>query len=571
MIKINDLRIELDELNQELAQTADQPLLHLPFQTGETSQDNLFLYGIVGGKDVGKTSLINLLAGSRISIDSDILDEGTKKSVAYCHQADQPLLQKRLTGVMGDRVEYQTHQSDLLRNVVLIDFPDYDSRFESHRDDVQKLSRYLQGLVWVITPRKYGDHEFMDQLESVAQSHENYLIILNKVDQLEGRAALETVRREVLDYLKEECVRRDIPAPTGDRLLMISALNPQKYEYPRLYERLIRRHSPEEILRAKVKNLRAEFNKNIEKIRRYYALSDRIAVLDEVLEEIANGLQACFDNEYFEMVWQRVLVLGPVQHRISSGLFYQQVQHWPILRLIFHPMAGLISFLGGRLALPRETDAFSDSPRDLLRRQGKSASSRLLSIRREIEEIHPELVARLDKPPDYSSAIEKEFHRFLDAYEDHVVKRVSSSMPAPGPWRKSLVYLPLVWFPLIQPFLLEWSRSEKPLLSMGGFSELISILISLFGAASLLQSLLFLIVFYFIWLALLYARGARRALREGEEEFRDLWFQDFLPSLSALLAKPFEAIRADWLDKQTRLDRVQNQMQSELNRIEGTQ
>ncbi|MBN2330162.1 MAG: hypothetical protein JXR73_23690 [Candidatus Omnitrophica bacterium] len=571
MIKINDLRIELDGLNKELAQTADQPLLRLLYQTGESGQDNLFLYGIVGGKDVGKTSLINLLAGSRISIDSDILDEGTKKSVAYCHQADQPFLQKRLAGAMRDRMDYQTHQSDFLRNVVLIDFPDYDSRFQSHRDDVQKLSRYLQGLVWVITPRKYGDHEFIDQLESVAQSHENYLIILNKIDQLEGRVALEAARREVLDYLKEECARRDIPAPTGDRLLMISALNPQKYEYPRLYERLIRRHSPEEILRAKVKNLRAEFNKNTEKIRSYYALSDRIAVLDGVLDEIANGLRECFDNEYFEMVWQRILVLGPVQHRISSGLFFQRVQHWPVLRLVFHPMAGLISFLGGRMALTRGTDAFSDSPRDLLRRQGKSASSRLLSIRRDIEEKHPELIARLDEPPDYSAAIEKGFHRLLDAYEDRVVKRISSSMPAPGPWRKSLVYLPLIWFPFIQPFLLEWSRSESPLLSIGGFGELISIFISLFGAASLLQSLLFLIVFYLVWLALLYARGARRALREGEEEFRDLWFEEFLPSLSSLLAKPFEAIRADWLDKQARLDRIQSQMQSELNRIEGTQ
>ena len=221
----------------------------------------------------------------------------------------------------------------MLRNVVLIDFPDYDSRFVEHRDDVRRLSRYLQGLVWIITPRKYGDHEFVDQLEAVAQSHEYYLIVLNKTDQLDGRVPLENARREILGYLQEECKRRDISAPTGDRLIMVSALNPKHYEYPRLYERLIRRHSPEEILRAKVDNLRTEFNKNLHSMQEYYSLDDRIAELDGALEEIIVDLREHFNDAYFDTVWRRVLALGPVQHRISHGLFFQRVQHWPFYGL----------------------------------------------------------------------------------------------------------------------------------------------------------------------------------------------------------------------------------------------
>ena len=102
MIKINDLRIELDDLNRELAELTEQEPLRLRYQTGDSDKDALFLYGIVGGKDVGKTSLINQLAGARISIDSDILDEGTRKAVAYCHEADRAALQKRLAADMGD-------------------------------------------------------------------------------------------------------------------------------------------------------------------------------------------------------------------------------------------------------------------------------------------------------------------------------------------------------------------------------------------------------------------------------------------------------------------------------------
>ena len=78
-------------------------------------------------------------------------------------------------------------------NVVLIDLPDFDSRFFSHRDDTGHLAGHLQGVVWVTTPRKYGDYEFLNQLETIALSHENYFIVLNKIDRPDVRAA------EVLD------------------------------------------------------------------------------------------------------------------------------------------------------------------------------------------------------------------------------------------------------------------------------------------------------------------------------------------------------------------------------------
>lgn len=567
-MKIDDLRIELEGLNQELAQLTEQPPARLQVQTGDSGKDNLFLYGIVGGKDVGKTSLINQLAGARISIDTDILDEGTSVAVAYCHEVDCPALQKKLTADMSGRVEYVTHTRDVLRNVVLIDFPDFDSRFLGHRDDVRRLSRYLQGLVWVITPRKYGDHEFIDQLEAVAQSHENYLIILNKTDQLDGRVDLETARREILGYLKDECVRRRIAPPTGDRLLMVSALNTVRYEYPRLYERLIRRHSPEEILRAKVKNLRAEFRKNLEKIREYYTLSERIAELNGALEEIAYALREEFDEAYFDAVWQRVLALGPVQNRISNGLFFQRVQQWPILRLLYYPLAGLISFLSGRILAAKSAEDVSDSPRDLLRLQGESASSRLLAIRASVEEKHPALLVYLEETTDFSVPVENSFRRLVESYENGVVRRIAESIPQPGPIQKFTVFLPLVWFPILQPFLLKFIQSEKPVFSLGGIGELIAIVISLFGAGALLQSAVFLMVFYLIWLVILYARGARRALLEGEEEFRDLWYEEFLPALSASVSRPFESARSGWVDKQTRLDVAQSEIEAELNRIE---
>jgi hypothetical protein len=565
-MKIDDLRTELDELNLELAQLTDQAPLTLQYLTGEADEDSLFLYGIIGGKDVGKTSLINQLAGARISIDTDILDEGTSKAVAYCHESDIASLKKRLPKDMSGRIEYAAHQHDVLRNVVLVDFPDYDSRFEEHRDDVKRLSRSLQGLVWVITPRKYGDHEFVDQLEAVAQSHDNYLIILNKTDQLDGRVDLETARREVLQYLQDECSRRNIPAPTGDRLLLLSTLHTDRYEYHRLYDKLIRRHSQEEIINAKVDNLRTEFEKNLVRLNNYYSLSEKISQLDLALDDIADSLSKYFNEEYFETVWRRILSLSSIQHRISHGLFFERVQNWPILRLIFHPLAGLVSFIGGRLSMKGD-DAMSENPRDLLRQGGQSASSLLQNIRVETEEHYPELSAYLDEPQSFSSPVNNSFVKMLGMYEEKVVKRISASFPKPGVWRKSLVFLPLIWFPIIQPILLHLAESETSLFSLSGIGEAFSLLISLFGAGALLQSVVFLVIFYLLWLVFMYANGARRALKEGEEEFRDLWFENFIPIISSILTRPFESVRNGWLDKQNRLDGIRTDIINELLRI----
>ena len=180
-MNIDALRAQLENLNTEIADLMAMDPVALARQVGSAADDPLFLYGIVGGKDVGKTSIINQLAGANISLDTDLLDEGTHIAVAYCHQQDRRALKKRFVREAGDRIKVVTHDRNELKNVVLMDFPDFDSRFLSHRDDVRRLRRYLQGLVWVTTPRKYGDYEFLNQLQSIAQSHDNYIIILNKI------------------------------------------------------------------------------------------------------------------------------------------------------------------------------------------------------------------------------------------------------------------------------------------------------------------------------------------------------------------------------------------------------
>ena len=347
MMELESLRTQLDQLNKEVASLLDEEPAPLSFHEGKAEEDPLYLYGIVGGKDVGKTTLINQLAGSRISIDTDVLDEGTKTIIAYCHEADIPALNKRIAQEAPNRMNIASHNRNELRNVVLIDFPDFDSRFATHREDMRRFSKRLQGMVWVITPRKYGDHEFIDQLNSIAQSNENYTIVLNKIDQIEKQNDLESIREEVTQYIARECSKRNLPAPNWDRFFMVSALQPERHHFRDLQNRLIRVHSPEEIAKAKLQNLRAEFDRNIDRMRSSYALDKRIAELDGALECISQAVYEQFPEEYFETVRRRIICLQNSRQRISRNLFLQRVEGWPILRNLSYPLSGIISLLGG--------------------------------------------------------------------------------------------------------------------------------------------------------------------------------------------------------------------------------
>ncbi len=542
-MKLESLRNELNTINLELARLLHREPVSLSFQSSGAEEDPLFLYGIVGGKDVGKTSLINCLAGSEISLDTDILDEGTRIAVGYSHISDIPSLKKRLSADVGARLRYVSHERDSLASVVLIDFPDFDSRFQTHREDMRKLVKHLQAVVWVISPRKYGDHELLDQLEAVAQSNENYYVVFNKIDQLEGKADLNTVRKEVVSYISDGCRKRNIPAPDWERLYLISAIDPERYDFPRLHEQMIRAHSEEEIAKAKAENVRFEFTRNVERLHTSYRMMEKSDDIDDCLSFTQGRVAEEFSEPYFETVRDRVVQLEGPRRRISRKVFARRVEHWPILRALFYPLGGVISFFGGRLAFSEKGSNIEETPRSLLRYKGESAAARMQKIRDEIETKYPQFAEQLGGPPDFPAVLDREFSELIDTYEESVARELNENISKPSTFRKLLVYFPLIWFPFLQPILYYFASREGNWFSWGAVQELPAQIIDLFGAGSLLQSAVFLLVFYGIWMVLLYANGARRVLTVGEQEFHETWYGRFLPWATQLLSQPLVDFR----------------------------
>ena len=563
-MNIDALRTQLDNLNNDIADLVKLPPISLSHQIGDAEEDSLFLYGIAGGKDVGKTTMINQLAGVKISVDTDILDEGTSVAVAYCHRNDRAKLEKRLSLESGERVSFVEHDREALKNVVLIDLPDFDSRFLSHRDDANRLAGHLQGVIWMTTPRKYGDNEFLNQLETIALSHENYFIVLNKIDQLKNTDTLDSVRKEVVHFLSKECVKRKVPRPNPEQFFILSTLEPNQYEFKKLRDQLIRHHSATEVTRAKLMNLKAEFERNFERMHSYYNLLNHVKEIDQALDTMRDSVSAQFSDEYFRFVCRQICGLETLHRRISKAFFVQRVKDWPILRMLFYPLVGIISGFGGRIAFYHTEKKWPDSPRNLLRYKGLPASLRMQKIRDDIEGTFPSLKPDLGETSDFSKLIEDEFVRLLDEYEDLVTERLIGAIARPGRLKRMFVYFPLIWFPFLQPLLLKFANA-KTLTVSANLKEFLSVFISLFGAGSLLTSLVFLILFYTVWLIFIYAHCSRRVQKKGEEEFQNLWYAQFLVRLEQALTQPLVDVRFALNDKIMQLEQIESVVESEIH------
>src|SRR5687767_168532 len=135
------LRVMIDELRQIVSETIeltgaappsvfaeDAPVLAT---TEALHDDSFYLVGLIGGKEVGKSALVNALAGASItSITSH--GPGTETVVAYAHESQKGSLQDLLDEEVPGKYRIVTHSIDRLRRQVLLDLPDIDSHWAEH-------------------------------------------------------------------------------------------------------------------------------------------------------------------------------------------------------------------------------------------------------------------------------------------------------------------------------------------------------------------------------------------------------------------------------------------------------
>jgi len=181
--------------------------------------------GLFGGTGVGKSSLLNRIAGQPIARAS--AERPTSRGVsAYLHRsrtldalpADFPL----------ERLHTAVHHEERWRDVLWIDMPDVDSVAIEHRAQVVQWLPHLDVVVYVASPERYRDDRGWQLLVEHAAEHA-WLFVMNQWDRGDARQ---------LDDWREQLDAAGFPDPVLYRCVAGEAVGSVEDDFPAMLDTL---------------------------------------------------------------------------------------------------------------------------------------------------------------------------------------------------------------------------------------------------------------------------------------------------------------------------------------------
>ena len=488
---------------------------------GDGDGRDMYLVGLIGGKDVGKSALVNALVGHDITARTSF-GPGTEIVIAYAHEAQAVALRALLEEAVPGQFRIETHAIPRLSRQVLLDLPDIDSHYEAHVEVTRRMLRHMLYPVWMQSVEKYADRRPQELLAAVAAGNDprNFVFCLNKVDQVvarEGEAAVREIRD---DYAARVARVLNLAAPP--HVSIISATHPNDHELPGLRAMLAQQKTSETVTRSKDLAARQQGSSVVAWIERQ-DLPRRLERLQRAEQDAVAILAARIGQPLVEQVIPRILDDPALRLTLGDELMRKRVERWPVVNIAHVLLEPLTALVRRRLSLEtqrglegteqlvdvhlRDVGAaavHTDAGEQLVRgqpvavalqsafaalEQGDADIARLYRHRKLWEEL-PAATAEIELRQRLAGTLARQ--------REVITRRVAGRRGAVGSLFRGLLTIgAILWFPFVQPLL------AGLLADGGGAGKLGLLAIQLFGVSYLIKNLGFLAIYFAgLWVVL---------------------------------------------------------------------
>ena len=481
--------------------------------TLQNRDDPIYLIGVIGGKDVGKSSLVNALLGRPLAGVS-AHGEGTRRALAYVHRDDAAAVRDLLQANVPEQFDLVTHDIESARRRVLVDLPDVDSVWAGHLDLTRSLLRHLLFPVWVQSVEKYADAQPLQLLAKVSAGNapENFLFVVTKADLLAARHGVGAVDELKEDYAERVARACGLAAPP--RVFAVDTLH-GRFDLDALRDIALAARSERDVAAAR-HLARQQQAKTLHQWLMQQRVDDRLAAANRFLAEAEVAVNERLVTPLVDRVTAGLAADGAARGGLVEPAVRSRLSYWPIVNVIDGVLGPVVSAFRGRGAALTAVSGASTGADDAARRV-RGAFADLAQRDPQVLSFYAHNKLWENDPADRAAgALDAQLEAAIDQHRRTLLE--NAGRPA---WPVRLL-APLVtlgaalWFPVVQP-VLELVLADK----ITEFSRQSFLLaVRLLGAEYLIRSVGMLAVYFVaLWMALRWFayRKVDRALRQSTD------------------------------------------------------